>query len=234
MSPKTDGSVGAICGYLATNYPCALQPAQLPVRVPPRLWTTLQGLTPSGLLDDRPATISRDDLRSLAAHLEDVDSHLRLFCSCIAWGRNSRLYPSDSDLSKALRYPRLRDALMASAALVNAGVPTAAYEAWQACKVPGIGQSFLSKWLFACGLRRLQWNDALQPLVLDRRVWSGLKALGWTSWHANGFTWQPSKAALYGAYLRSLRDWSSVLAVMGYQTSPEHLEILLFDKRGSI
>lgn len=229
---RTNGSPGEICQYLAKMHLDQLERGQAPVKVPPSLWETLA--TASGLAGPWPDRIDRVDLRSKARELDDDHSRLTLFVWTLAWGRNIARWPKDACLESALRDPRLTNALSVSAALVAAGVPTKAYEAWQACRIPGIGQAFITKWLFACGLGRPKWDDALQPLILDSRVWAALNALGWTSWHDNGRSWRPDESALYGAYLRSLRDWTSVLAAMGHTTSPEHLEILLFDKKGAI
>lgn len=236
--PLTDGSAGQIVDYLQRNYAQALpgRPAG-PVAVPSELWQGLSKIDKSGVLarwqSPLPATVSRATVAALGGNTATSADRQLLFLVTMAWGKNKARWPRVEAFSRVVSHPRFESALEASAAFVRAGLPAAAYDAWFAFGMGGIREAFVTKWLYACGCAGLP-AGCLRPLVLDSQAWKSLTALGWTSWCASGYDWRSHPGAVYGAYLRSLHDWASVLGSRNVPVDAEALELFLYRQRGQL
>jgi hypothetical protein len=106
-------------------------------------------------------------------------------------------------LIRALREVGSTRLLEASALSVRHGDLAAAYE--EARQIPGLGQAFFTKWLFAWGLTL---DTQQRPLVLDENVKAALWELGWSSREAAG---SARLALRYEAYVRRASFWAEAL-----------------------
>jgi hypothetical protein len=199
-------------------------------------WRTyLAGRPPvvRALVEEFPTTISRDDLRTLAAKQNSAANRERLFVAAMMWGRgkkNARMLPG---LRKCLGDRRLSAALKRASHLLAEGLPGDAYNSWTQARLPGLREAFFTKWLFASGLAT-DHPAYLQPLVLDRNVWRSLAALGWSSVRTSGFRYRTNPAAGYCAYLRAARDWANQLSTSRAPVTAEQIEIFLFTRNGAL
>jgi hypothetical protein len=144
--------------------------------------------------------------------------------------RNARLLPG---FRKALGHPNLVATLRTTADLVRKGRPGDAYVRWAEANIPGLGEAFFTKWLYAVGLHGVE-PLALQPLVLDGNVWRSLRRLGWSSERASGFRYRDTPAAGYCAYLAACRRWAHALAEPCGCVTAEAVEHWFFVRNGRI
>lgn len=166
--------------------------------------------------------IRRCDLRRLSRQADSFDQQalIRLFVAVMIWGSGRTNGRGPRYTSQALRDPGLIDALSSSAAAARAGQPQRAYAL---CKVRGVGPAFLTKWLWGTCLAV---DVTPTPLILDSRVWAGLRELGWDSREAAG---SRRRADRYRAYLLTLGRWADGVAQhTGSAVSAEVMEWCLF------
>ena len=149
------------------------------------------------------------------------------------WGRGQRNARLHRGWGKAFVHPAFDRTLASTARLVRAGRPGDAYCTWEASGIPGLGEAFFTKWLYAAGLGGVA-VESLRPLVLDSRVWRSLGTLGWSSQAASGFKQSSYPAAAYCAYLAALGQWSSALTTDAHLIGAEQLELFLFQCNGNI
>lgn len=193
---------------------------QLPATVNPRVWSKYRSMSDVRL----PAAIHRSDLRKLAAKTDwrSDDEVRKLFVMTMAWGsgttngRGPRY--TEAALSSTAK-PALA-ALREARSRLRSGEIAAAYDC--AARLEGVGPAFLTKWLWVVGTTvKTDWT----PLILDSRVWSGLRGLKWDSrTAANSRRWGDR----YAAYLRACTAWASQLDRVRGGTTPEDIEYSLF------
>lgn len=174
---------------------------------------------------DRRVSIA--DLKKLA---ESGVSNRVLFVAAMMWGRgpkNGRLMPKFEMVSTAVSF---EETLKQTRDLITAGKPVEAYQVWIDSGIKGIGEPFLTKWFFVCGLDSKA--SGLQPLVLDGRVWKSLKKIGWSSERQTGTKYRKNPAAAYGAYLEAMKQWASELSDETVKVSPLQVEQFFFRKSG--
>jgi hypothetical protein len=162
--------------------------------------------------------ISRADLRAVARRTIG-DDPIPLFTACMIWGSGRTNGRGPRNTQAALNCPDLEGRLKAAVELIRADNPGVAY---QRTRIPGVGKPFLTKYLWAVGTT-LELSE-VRPLILDSRVWASLGTLCWSSLEAAGTS---SWAARYEAYLTAMKQWAGAL-----QTTPETLELLLFQQNG--
>ena len=153
-----------------------------------------------------------------------------LFIAGMMWGRgpkNGRLMPKFEEVST---HKSFEETLRKTRELVMEGKPIEAYRAWLDSGVKGIGEAFFTKWFFVCGLD--SQRQGLQSLVLDKRVWKSLTAIGWSSERQTGTKYRKDPAGAYGAYLKAMRVWASELSDGSVTVSPLQVEQFLFRKNG--
>ena len=174
---------------------------------------------------DRRVSIA--DLKKLA---ESGVSNRVLFVAAMMWGRgtkNGRLMPK---FEKVSTHKNFEDTLRKTRELVMEGKPIEAYLAWLDSGVKGIGEAFFTKWFFVCGLD--SQRQGLQSLVLDKRVWKSLSAIGWSSQRQTGTKYRKNPAGAYGAYLEAMSYWASELSDGSVTISPLQVEQFFFRKSG--
>lgn len=194
---------------------------QLPAKVNPGVWSKYRSMSDVPL----PASIHRSDLAKLAAKTDwqSDDEVRKLFVMTMAWGsgttngRGPRY--TEAALSSAEK-PALA-ALREARRLLQAGDTAGAYDC--ASRLDGVGPPFLTKWLWVVGTTvKTPWT----PLVLDSRVWVGLRELKWDSQQAADSTRWGDR---YVAYLKACAAWASQhQSELPEGTTPEDIEYSLF------
>jgi len=171
--------------------------------------------------------VSIADLKKLA---ESGVSNRVLFVATMMWGRgpkNGRLMPKFEMVSS---HSNFEETLLKSRDLITAGKPVEAYQAWIDSGIKGIGEPFFTKWFFICGLD--SQREGLQSLVLDKRVWKSLAAIGWSSERQTGTKYRKDPAGAYGAYLEAMSYWANELSDESVTVSPLQVEQFYFRKSG--
>jgi hypothetical protein len=172
-------------------------------------------------------SVSIHDLSQLA---NGGSTNRVLFVAAMMWGRgpkNGRLMPK---FEKVSIHPNFEETLRKTRELIIEDKPVDAYKAWIKSGVEGIGEAFFTKWFFVCGLdSRVKGT---KPLVLDKRVWNSLSAIGWSSERQTGAKYRTDPAGAYGAYLHAAHVWASELSTSSVKISPLQVEQFLFRKNG--
>ena len=200
------------------------------VAVPQNAWRKYYPVEADLLFSDEwfaDRRVSIADLKKLA---ESGVSNRVLFVAAMMWGRgpkNGRLMPK---FEKVSTHKNFEDTLRKTRELVMEGKPIEAYLAWLDSGVKGIGEAFFTKWFFVCGLD--SQRQGLQSLVLDKRVWKSLSAIGWSSQRQTGTKYRKNPAGAYGAYLEAMSYWASELSDGSVTISPLQVEQFFFRKSG--
>ena len=174
----------------------------------------------AGYCGDR--TVSRRDLQAhlASADLGDVTTVLASFTLVVAWG-------AGTTNTRSLRYTPLAllDQLRAAEQLtraVEALRRDELIEAYDGFRLPGIGQSFATRWFALAGRRRgREW----QPLIFDMRVRAALDVFGLPLYVLSGG--RRSRAGGYEAYVRTLHRWAAEVRPENPFCRGETLEWLL-------
>lgn len=166
---------------------------------------------------------NRAVLSELSAECDASDA-ARVACwvAVMCWGAGPRNNHRLRQWTQALD-PSLGGQLKRSRTDLLEDRPADAY--WHA-KMLGVGEAFLTKWLWAIGLSQPDLKPAT-PAVLDSRVWNTLARLGWWPVGRNkGYRWAD--------YCAALTRWSDLLnsAEPGWSVDSDRLEQLLFDRNG--
>lgn len=181
-------------------------------------------------------TVSRASLVTTcqAMDFDDPDSVARTFVLVMAWGtgitgsrgvRNTRLALEDgmptitclAESARALRgVGSLDDPVLAET-----------YRSW--C-VPGVGQSFFSKWFTFAG-RPVTAGRPWNPLILDQRVYRTLNSTLTVS--TRDLANSRLRSHRYWSYVAALHDWATQLQLAGYDVDADRLEWILFAQNGS-
>ncbi|WP_156664725.1 hypothetical protein [Mycobacterium sp. 852002-51057_SCH5723018] len=194
---------------------------QLPANVNPGVWTKYRSVADVPL----PQSIHRSDLAKLAAKTDwpNDDQVRKLFVMTMAWGSgttNGRGPRYTEAALSSVEKPALR-ALREARNLLQSSDIAGAYDC--ASQLDGVGPPFLTKWLWVVGTTvKTPWT----PLILDSRVWKGLRQLRWDSQRAaNSNRWGDR----YVAYLKACAAWASQLREeLPEGTTPEDIEYSLF------
>ena len=171
--------------------------------------------------------VSIADLKKLAK--SDLSNRV-IFVAAMMWGRgpkNGRLMPKFKGVSDHKNFDKT---LGEKRELILVGKPVDAYQAWIESGIKGVGEPFITKWFFVCGLALKALGP--QPLVLDSRVWKSLSKIGWSSERQTGTNYRKNPAGAYGAYLQAMTHWGSELSAETVRVSPLQVEQLFFRKNG--
>jgi hypothetical protein len=206
-------------------------------RFRPGSWERALGFRPEAcaLLRDPRLTVDAPDSEDdrtvgrpiLEAHLADLDlgdagAVMSAFTLVVACG-------SGMTNTRSLRYTplALEDPLRAAQQLADAVERLRDDDlagAYDGFRLPGVGQSFATRWFALAGVRA---DRAWQPLILDTRVRSALEALGVPLVVFAGR--RRSRAAAYEAYVRTLHAWADELRAENPWCRGQALEWLLSD-----
>jgi hypothetical protein len=201
-----------------------------PVQVPPKAWLKYFPLESGELFAEQNFGNRSVSIHDLAQLANGGSANRVLFVAAMMWGRgpkNGRLMPK---FKKAASHQNFEETLQKTRELIIDRKPIEAYRAWIESGVEGIGEAFFTKWFFVCGLdSRVK---GIKPLVLDKRVWNSLSAIGWSSERQTGKKYRMNQAGAYGAYLEAVHGWASELSTSSAQISPLQVEQLLFRKNG--
>ena len=200
------------------------------VAVPQNAWRKYYPVEADLLFSDEwfaDRRVSIADLKKLA---ESGVSNRVLFVAAMMWGRgpkNGRLMPKFAMVSTAVSF---EETLKQTREMITVGKPVEAYQAWIDSGIKGIGEPFFTKWFFICGLD--SQREGLQSLVLDKRVWKSLAAIGWSSERQTGTKYRKDPAGAYGAYLEAMSYWANELSDESVTVSPLQVEQFYFRKSG--
>lgn len=163
--------------------------------------------------------VDRALLVELSADLNRASDLVRCWFAVMAWGAGSRNRARLRQWTRALRSEAMVEALTSSCSLLRANRHE---EAYRALRLPGVGQSYLTKWLWAIGLTRPSLHP--RPYVLDRRIWQSLRLMQWTPAGRN-------EAERWIDYCRTLDRWGEALTAdhAGWVVDGERIEQLLFE-----
>ena len=168
-----------------------------------------------------PDTVSRSEIRSLAKDVGSADGRLALLVAVLIWGRGTANGRMRDAIVRALTHPDRDQVLQQTAEWAQQGKVAEAYAAWT---LPGLRAPFFTKWLWGASSPTPQRSC----LVLDKRVWNSLGALGWDSLQASGKRDWPSR---YAAYVADVHDCAGQI---GSGVSAEDIEYTLFRINGNL
>lgn len=179
-------------------------------------------------------TVSRDGVRAACAamNVDDTREILQTFVLAMAWASGltggryqantatavidpARAFRVLSDAAKALRH----------AGSMHDGALEQVHRWWS---LPGVGQSYASKWWALAG--RVEGRD-WQPLILDDRVYATLNdtlKIGGTARLAGS----RRRADRYRAYVETVHRWAVELQLAGLDVDAERIAFVLFHHNG--
>jgi hypothetical protein len=193
---------------------------QAPVPVRPNTWAAYPEIES---VPDLPTEITRDDLVRAAGTVDwtspDPSLARRAFVLTMMWGSGTRNGRGPRNTEKALSSYGWLDALAAPHQPLCDGSVGETYLGYR--DLPGVGPAFFTKWLWVLG--RLT-KSSPQPLILDARVWSSLRRIGWDSREAAGSRRWSKR---YPAYLLASAEWADAAAC-----EPEDVEYTLYEASG--
>ena len=191
---------------------------QHPVSVNPDTWTKYGPMKHMSI----PPVITRSDLVTEGERIDwdNDDDVRRLFVLTMAWGSSTTNGRGPRNTAAALETNGATDTLRLVRSHLSMDEIPAAYDLY--CELRGIGPSFHTKWMWLVG--RLV-GTVPQPLILDARVWSSLRALHWNSTDAAGGDRRYSHRHL--AYLEACRQWAETMH------SAEDVEFTLYARKGA-
>jgi hypothetical protein len=171
---------------------------------------------------DRHRTVRRS---ALAAHLTTVDPAdrgvvLASFTLVVAWGAGTTNTRSLRYTPLALVDPhRAAEQLAGAMQRLRADDLTGAYDGF---RLPGIGQSFATRWFALAGrVEGRRW----QPLILDAPIRAALELMGLPLYVVSGG--RRSRAGGYDSYVQMLHEWAAHLREESPECTAETLEWLL-------
>jgi hypothetical protein len=166
--------------------------------------------------------VDRQRLDELASG--DLSDTSHLACSwftVMCWGAGPQDRSRLRQWKKAPAWTGFGDALERSKDLCLSGDPVAAYRATKA--MPGVGQAFLTKWLWLLGLAPSESD--FRGYVLDDKVWKVIKPLGWTLVGNN-------EAERWVNFSRTLDAWAQTINAghREWKVDGDRLEHLMFER----
>lgn len=222
-----------------------------PVRLRPSTWQNAliripESLEATSLLLDRhftravpgskthDRTVSRDRVRAATAamNVDDTKEVLRTFVLAMAWASGLTGGRYQANTAKAILEPArafrvLSDSAKAlrHAASFHDGALEQVHRWWS---LPGVGQSYASKWWALAGRTEgREW----QPLILDDRVYATLNdtlRIGGTAKLAGS----RRRADRYRAYVETVHRWAIEYQMAGLDVTAERIEFVLFHHNG--
>lgn len=150
------------------------------------------------------------------------DERVALWFATMCWGAGPRENFRVRQWRQALTWGDFTDTLEATQRNVAGGQLAEAHRgAW----MPGTGEAFFTKWLWALGLPGI--DGAVTPYVLDARVRNSLHAAGW---------WPQGRgpAARWVEYCTALDRWADDIRTVrtGWSIDGGRLEHMLFERCG--
>lgn len=178
-------------------------------------------------------TVDRRSLVDLCRRidLEDNLAVRRAFLLVMAWGigpkcnRRPFFRFGYDQAVRALRDPECHRQLKEAAIRCRGGDVAEAYRRF---RLPGVGQSYATKWFAFAGVcEGRDW----QPLILDNMV---IKTVNRTLRLRLACLATGGRGARYRyeGYVQQMHAWSSQLAADRYEVAAERLEWIMFDHRG--
>ena len=192
--------------------------AQEPVLINPSVWTAYPEI--KSVVPKPPAFISRNDLKDAAVSafkLNDLSELPRLFVKTMMWGSGTTNGRGPRYTASALRRSDIAQLMMKIHEDLTGGKIEEAYGLHK--KIHGVGPSFHTKLLWVVG--SAIETKGLTPLILDDRVWAGLKRIGWNSRKSAG---SRNRGKRYRAYLSACDFWAKE-----NHCSQEDIEFTLFE-----
>lgn len=174
------------------------------------------------------STINRSQIRDIALRCQpDKTRELRqLFIATMIWGRgtaNGRMMPG---LARAIHRPDLPKLLQITAEATSSAD---AYRSWKSGRMPGLGEAFFTKWLWAASMIP---QREYQAFVLDRLVRESLTnhiSEGGLAWSSKAAAGTRRLAPRYQAYVDACCKWARAL-----ECSPGDIEWALFQAEGDL
>ena len=176
--------------------------AQAVVSINPNVWTAYPEI--AAVIPEPPAFISRNDLKDEAALTFQRDNFIdlpRLFVKTMMWGSGKTNGRGPRYTALALRSSDIAQLMKEIHEDIVNGQIEDAFRHHR--KIHGVGPSFHTKLLWVVG--SAVENKVLTPLILDERVWAGLKKIGWNSRKAAG---SRDRGKRYRAYLDACDLWA--------------------------
>lgn len=179
-------------------------------------------------------TVGRDGVRAACAamNVHDTKEVLQTFVLVMAWasgltGGRYQASTARAVLDPARAFRVLSDAARAlrHAGSLHDGALEEVHRWWS---LPGVGQSYASKWWALAG--HADGRD-WQPLVLDDRVYATLNdtlKIGGTARLAGS----RRRADRYRAYVEAVHRWAVELQLAGLQVDAGRIEFVLFHHNG--
>ena len=173
--------------------------------------------------------LSRNNLVDLATHarssVDQSEDLIALWVATMMWGSGTTYRRGPWRTSQGLRFPQLHECLQTTRQLVVDGNLKSAFAAlsYGPLKIPGCGEAFFTKWLWAASLTETE--PPIRPLILDARVKASInKATGPTNWVTG--------ADGYLSYCQTLDDVAHRLtdSTKLDGITSEKVEWLLFDR----
>jgi hypothetical protein len=178
------------------------------------------------------STVSRLDLVDLATQAQRSPNQpqrdealVALWVATMMWGSGTTYRRGPWRTSQGLRLPQLHECLQTTRQLVVDGDLKSAFAtlSYGPLKIPGCGEAFFTKWLWAASLSDPELP--IRPLILDARVKATIKkATGQINWvkGADGYV---SYCRTLHAVANQLTDSTKLAGITG-----EKVEWLLFDR----
>ena len=192
--------------------------SQAEVSINSSVWTAYPEI--EAVIPDPPVLISRSDLKAEAALIfqrGDMIGLPKLFVKTMMWGSGKTNGRGPRYTASALRHSDITQLMKEIHEDILNGKIEDAYGHHK--KIRGVGPSFHTKLLWVVG--SAIGNKPLTPLILDERVWAGLKKIGWNSRKAAG---SRDRGKRYRAYLSACDLWAK-----RNNCSQEDIEFTLFE-----
>ncbi|MGW6755331.1 8-oxoguanine DNA glycosylase OGG fold protein [Streptomyces sp. NPDC055006] len=190
------------------------------------------------------AWISRAQVTSIVADALRRVAFREALIATYVWGKGKRGSPSGSgpaSLQKILIAEDLDTALARSVTTLSKDSAEAAYAGLQD-RVPGLGPSFYTKFLYFAG-KTVPSATSPQPLVLDRVLARRLRSLAQTvgretghdpdgsiaNWVWRDRNWSPHRYAVYLSFMQAAAGQMAATETWPSDASPDLLEYALFN-----
>lgn len=165
--------------------------------------------------------IDRALLTDLASKAGESSARVASWFTTMCWGAGPRNRARLRQWARALERPTLVEVLDRTHEHVARGDLVQAY--WGSRSLPGSGEAYWTKWLWALGLA--QDSMEVRPYVLDARVWKVLRRLPWSPEGGN-------QAERWVDYCRTLDVWGELVNERhkDWRVDGDCLEQLMFDR----
>lgn len=194
----------------------AVRPRQMVGDVEEGVDDALRRIEEAGDVVDR---VLLKDLASKAG--ESPSAGVASWFTTMCWGAGPQNRVRLRQWTRALERPNLGEALGRTHQQISGGDLVLSY--WGLRSLPGLGEAYLTKWLWALGLP--QDSMDVRPYVLDARVWKVLRQLPW-------FPEGRNRAERWVDYCRTLDSWGALVSEQhkDWVADGDCLEQLMFDR----